>query len=422
MCQLDNGNSGYVWKKEWVYPYESLWGIVEKFKFLNAMNSIRCKGFTTKHVQSYSVFEDKQFYIFFYQVDYQNEMLAKFLDISIETHFDALKKFSWNTLNDYMERKIKICPICISKGYHSYIHQLFWEDTCFLHPGQKLIETSINYLFEYSSSQWFKKNNVINTYIESSADILQHLVEQDYVLTPLSKWGCNVVHLGIIYEKELVKKSSLINLKKCLKSILYGYKIVKGFVRLRMPKSEAISKWSSYEYYDESKKLGSNGTWFSDYCYYYAEKLATTCDKELFKETLLDFNSSVSAAVIRNRYFDYNHFAIAIIITSIIITGYTYLDDVTNTFCERWKKKKRGCIFEEKFANYIENCNYNYQKTAFIELYKLLIEDIYKIIQKKAQLGEYAYKTYQNMNFDIYPPIYLIVEKTNEIEIIEINE
>lgn len=424
MCLLDNGSAGYIWKEEWIYPYESLWGIMEKFKFLNAMNSIKCKGFAMKPMQSYDVFEDKQFFIFNYRVNYQNKVLAKFLNISSATHFEVLKKFSWNNLNEYMERKVRICPICIAKGYHSYIHQLFWEDTCFIHPEKKLIETNINYIFEYSPNEWFKKDTIINTYIEPAIDILQYILEQKYVLkTSYNKWGCGVVRLGIIYEKTLVKERSFINLKKCLKSILYDTQIVKGIVKLDMPKSVAENKWPTYGYYDDFKKIGSSRTtWFSDYCYSYAEKLAATCDTELFEATLRDFNSSVLAAVMRKRYFDYNHLAIAIIITSIVITGYTDLDDVTYTFCERWKKKKRYCFYEKKFANYINNCDYNYQKTMFVELYKFLVEDMYNAIQKKAQLGHYAHKTYQNFDLDMYLPIYLIVETTNEMQIIRIDE
>ena len=39
MAQIKYQNSmGYIWKKEWIRPYESLWGILQRYKLVNVMN------------------------------------------------------------------------------------------------------------------------------------------------------------------------------------------------------------------------------------------------------------------------------------------------------------------------------------------------------------------------------------------------
>lgn len=425
MYQLDNGTVGYTWKKTFICPYESLWGIIEKFKYLNAMDSINCKGFMLKHMQSYNIVANNQLRIYNYGVKYKNDDLLDFLQISSETHFEVLKKFIWNDLNEYMDRKVRICPICIAKGYHSYIHQLFWEDTCFLHPDKKLMETNTDYIFEYSSNDQFRKDTVITTYIEPAMDILQYLLEQKNNI-PCTKgiWGDDVVHLGIIYMNTLLSNNNaLFNVKTCLKSIFHNSKLFGGAVVWNMTKTEASKQWTKYGYYDESEKYGSDQTrWFSDYCYLYAKKLVDTCDKTLFDDTLRNFYSSVSAAAIRNYYFDYNHYIIAVIITGIILTGYTDIVDIPYIFSERWHIKKRACFYENLYANYVRKSRYAYQKTAFIELYKRLVKDLYDNIQKKAQSGFYANKTYREINYNMDLPMYLVVETTEKVKIIRIND
>ena len=38
MAQIKYQNSeGYVWKKEWIRPHESLWGILQRYKLVNVM-------------------------------------------------------------------------------------------------------------------------------------------------------------------------------------------------------------------------------------------------------------------------------------------------------------------------------------------------------------------------------------------------
>ena len=43
MYPLDNETAGYTWDKQFVLPYESLWGIIEKFRYFNALKTLKSK-------------------------------------------------------------------------------------------------------------------------------------------------------------------------------------------------------------------------------------------------------------------------------------------------------------------------------------------------------------------------------------------
>lgn len=74
------------------------------------------------------------------------------------------------------------------------------------------------------------------------------------------------------------------------------------------------------------------------------------------------------------------------------------------------------------YANYVRKSRYVYQKTAFIELYKRLVKELHDSIQKRAQSGIFANKTYREINFNVDLPAYLVVETAEKIKIIRIND
>ncbi len=70
----------------------------------------------------------------------QREEIENMLDISFEQRNREIKQ---RLTQDFMYKHVfdevlRYCPICISKGFHSYVHQLFFVKYCYIHPKQEI--------------------------------------------------------------------------------------------------------------------------------------------------------------------------------------------------------------------------------------------------------------------------------------------
>lgn len=103
----------YTWKNEYILPYESYFSIRSKFCYLNG----------------------KSWYWF---DTYGRRVVNIEKNNYLDSNLSNIKIKQFNIKDD----KIKICPICMRYGYHSYFHNSSLVYNCFIHSSKKLIELS----------------------------------------------------------------------------------------------------------------------------------------------------------------------------------------------------------------------------------------------------------------------------------------
>ena len=140
MAQIKYQNSmGYIWKKEWIRPYESLWGILQRYKLVNVMNDaqmMRSLGMANGQVVNFQA--EECCYI-------KGNCKSRVKDLlgTSNSHFAAMGMFqglSTDQASCFIEQNLKYCPVCLSRyGFHSYYHQLTGIEECPWHPEEKLI-------------------------------------------------------------------------------------------------------------------------------------------------------------------------------------------------------------------------------------------------------------------------------------------
>lgn len=137
-----------LWNPDWKQKYESIWSIIEKFKYANSINGrealeylgdekIRRRyknGFsknhrtllTTNYLSKEKFLNIFQFEITSIQKEFENSIMALLKD----------REVKYSPFND----NLQFCKKCIKTGYHSYFHQTRFFDHCAFHPNEKLVE------------------------------------------------------------------------------------------------------------------------------------------------------------------------------------------------------------------------------------------------------------------------------------------
>ena len=138
---------GYRWGNEMILPYESLWGIINFFQYLNRLRKSDIVG--SRHSKKgLSITNAKsrlndQYMVF----DFSGSLLD---DLYIPAgHFpgfdsvEACPNLFSRVFN--IRTNVYYCPICMQKyAYHSYMHQICGIDKCFIHDI-RLVSTRLPY-------------------------------------------------------------------------------------------------------------------------------------------------------------------------------------------------------------------------------------------------------------------------------------
>jgi hypothetical protein len=125
----------YIWKKDWLWPYESAWNVLEKFKYINVVpsNTVKQDIGLKNGVEKQS---ENKYYVF-RKTTINYDLFEDFFGFNIN-HFDELSILKFNPLESYLNSDLFYCPICMQDGYHSYFHQLKSLDKCIFHRNQNL--------------------------------------------------------------------------------------------------------------------------------------------------------------------------------------------------------------------------------------------------------------------------------------------
>ena len=122
---LELNDTGWLWRPEWIRPYESFWSILQTLMTVNvitvsdALKSL-CKGnkrSTTDYLQELGIYANCN-------IVYENVQAIgigpdHFLPLSVYRH-NSNKEMKY-----VISERLRLCPACMKEyQYHSYLHQL----------------------------------------------------------------------------------------------------------------------------------------------------------------------------------------------------------------------------------------------------------------------------------------------------------
>lgn len=128
--------------KSWAMPGETLWGITQKIKYSNHINS--------RTLVEVLLPKNRQINNYHFNLSFDDsEEIESLLNTLLFNGNRYSQIEASRLINSYHSRKMKnyqisidflnYCPICMQNGYHSFAHQLRLLNYCYLHPEMQLI-------------------------------------------------------------------------------------------------------------------------------------------------------------------------------------------------------------------------------------------------------------------------------------------
>lgn len=119
-----------TWSNKWIQSYESYWCTINKLKYANAING----GELLSIINLSTRYAD-------HSTSCYNTLIQKLEHIGVrsyEHHMYFLnnllgKLYENDTLDKYMNPFLIYCPDCLRMGYHSWLHQSIFIDSCPIH-------------------------------------------------------------------------------------------------------------------------------------------------------------------------------------------------------------------------------------------------------------------------------------------------
>ena len=145
ISSLESCNSKpYIWKKEWVRPNESIFGIILNFCKVNAFSgqmAIRKLKEERKKILSRTNYKCRHGRISNYIEDYRHAWYSHLLPKWYFSQMQLFLNMTKYSKEELYDTQLLICPECIKAGYHSYVHQIINARTCPIH-NVPLVRTS----------------------------------------------------------------------------------------------------------------------------------------------------------------------------------------------------------------------------------------------------------------------------------------
>ncbi|WP_267379639.1 hypothetical protein [Bacillus sp. GM_Baccil_2] len=136
-------NSLVTWRKEWIFPFESPWGILEKFRFANQIDgndvilllgnakvrklkTLTFSGKVHRNIIRLSSFDEMktQKILGINLIKYSNQLIQDMFTILPEAMYSP---------ENYFKDKLTYCPECMKNAYHSIFHQVKLFNKCSFH-------------------------------------------------------------------------------------------------------------------------------------------------------------------------------------------------------------------------------------------------------------------------------------------------
>lgn len=140
-------NTTALWNNAWIQEYESVWGILEKFKLANSINghellSIIGDSETRKKVIDQNIGVNSSEIVKMSHLS--PSRLEKYFGVDLHNYNEKLVDTAIHVFPDktgiasIFYPALSYCPICIREGYHSIFHQIKLFEYCAFHPTEKL--------------------------------------------------------------------------------------------------------------------------------------------------------------------------------------------------------------------------------------------------------------------------------------------
>ncbi len=129
----------FAWNNDWIVPFESPWGIFEKFKYANRIKSQDIFNlFGTQHLKKLkSTTKNKSARNLITLEGLDNTSIIKILNFQLKRHNEYIISKLTNVLpgnqSIYFHKHLRFCPKCIKQGYHSIYHQFKLMHLCPFH-------------------------------------------------------------------------------------------------------------------------------------------------------------------------------------------------------------------------------------------------------------------------------------------------
>ena len=160
---------GRLWSSKWIRPYESVWSIWQRYKYVNGLNGKTLyKELNGKRYNNSSFMVSLSIYI---NTGFKNgDNLINVFDIP-DNHFkpiEPLKKYleknskKKERILPIIKEELIYCPCCMEEsGYHSYIHQITGVIVCPWHSGKKLVQHPfLKYKLDYEDCFAYGEKNI----------------------------------------------------------------------------------------------------------------------------------------------------------------------------------------------------------------------------------------------------------------------
>lgn len=126
--------NGYLWSVDWIQPYESAWGIIEKIKYANCISNAE---FLIHFAKDYKPYKHNSYWDLSW-IDSERFISKMNFDVD-RCNQETLKNilgilvFQKNSFDLLYRENLTYCPVCIKTGYHSIFHQLLLFKVCPIH-------------------------------------------------------------------------------------------------------------------------------------------------------------------------------------------------------------------------------------------------------------------------------------------------
>ncbi len=125
-------NPDYTWKSSWSLPYESICGRMEKLRVINSLQPTQFERVVKINNSNRRIIFSKELLIY------------RKGTVKIMRYNDSLFNVNSSLFDDFasfdgiFDDRLRYCPECMKRGYHSFMHQLVFLDHCFIHKNTVL--------------------------------------------------------------------------------------------------------------------------------------------------------------------------------------------------------------------------------------------------------------------------------------------
>ncbi|MFA9466178.1 MAG: hypothetical protein ACERKN_18080 [Velocimicrobium sp.] len=408
---------------------------MEKFKYANAFTNDAFKNIFGLRSTSpeWNIMQG----LYIYRRSNLNESeFLKFFRIR-DTHFSYLEKFRNNDFTQVFRKELHYCPKCMQLGYHSYLHQLSFIDSCPFH-GEQLLCLSYNskavpYSIDFTPTEAYSVMQEREKQpAERFIDILpsRKLIDGIWQLTPdYIKIDESPIYM-ILFFNPSIEPSEPVKSTKC-----FTLKLVDCLINNMNTGFEPfyyIDKKSSISEYNDL--LTRSEEWFaSKYQVFHKSNLKSWFIAKLIEELIQNIDKDVLRYSISNmqlcQYYykidseQYLKAATAVTTAYIVSNARNLYEGIDNSIVYHYwtHNKVNRCTFSifdiESYINSKGILDRYLPFLIFKRLFRKLYDHIFTVLQGDIDLSF----NYSNiMEFNV--PDYIIAQKDNRYEIFEIED